>query len=151
MPTDVRFIKISDDCYRPASTYDRTELRHVLIGDEVDATVFGGKKPHKRRLYWSICQLLAEASDLGDKDSVSDHLLRATKRVKGVHYQDGVADFVPLSIKEMDDLKFASFFEEAERYILTELFAGLKTAHYRIEVARRLGVDWKERAAEDAA
>lgn len=151
MPAEVRFVKINDDCYRPASPYDRNALRHVLRGDQVDVAVSAKKKSHRLRLYFSVCQLLAEASDLGDKDSVSDHLLRATKRVREVHYRDGAAQFVPLSVAEMDDLKFAAFFEDAERYIFAELFQGLKTADFRMEVARRLGVTWKESRQSDEA
>jgi hypothetical protein len=126
---------------RPFDQAARDILAKYKLGDLVAVDVVKPRCIGHHRLYWALCQLVAENMD-GDfsAEVVSDVLKIRSGHVTMVRTRKGGV-FIPKSISfaAMDQLAFSEFFDRALRVVVSDILPGIDSATLRAEVESIVG------------
>lgn len=125
---------------RPLDAAAATILAKYKLGDMVAVDVVKPRCIGHHRLYWSLCQKVAENMP-GDFDAevVSDVIKVRTGHVTCVRTKAGEM-FLPKSISfaAMDQLAFNDFFDRAIRVVVSDILPGVNSDDLRAEVENML-------------
>lgn len=98
----------------PTTQDGRDAVNAIEEGHEVMAAITPARNVRQFRMYWTACQIVAEATDT-TKDSVSDWLLLKLNYCDPIFYPDGSMRIVTKSIawENMPPDEFETFFNAA--------------------------------------
>jgi len=120
----------------PHNQAARDILAKYRIDDLVTAEVVKPRNLGNHRLYWALCQKVAENMD-GDYDAevISDVLKIRTGHVTVVKTAKGEC-FIPKSISfsALDQIAFAAFFDKVVRVVCTDVLPGVNSDDLRAEI-----------------
>lgn len=126
---------------RPVNSIAEDKLKKLKLGDVVAVDVRKPRCLSHHRLYWALCQLVAENMDGHyDAEVVSDVIKIRAGHVLPVKTAKGEV-FLPKSISfaAMDQLQFNEFFDRALRVVVSDILPGLDSDTLRAEVESILG------------
>lgn len=125
---------------KPLDQAARDLMAKYKLGDMVTADVVKPRCLGHHRLYWSLCQMVAENMD-GDYSAevVSDVIKLRAGHVTVVRTQKGEV-FLPKSISfaAMDQIAFNQFFDRAIKVVVADILPGVSSDALRAEVESML-------------
>jgi hypothetical protein len=129
---------------QPTDDMGREALRGIKVGEHVAVEVTRPRNIRHHRLYWQLCQSIAEA--VGAKaESVSDVIKVRTGHVTVVKTASGLMEFPrSISFAKMDQAGFSAFFDDACRVVCSEFIPHMKPSELRNDILRMTGVPVEE-------
>lgn len=126
---------------RPVNSIAADKLAKLKLGDVVAVDVRKLRCLGHHRLYWALCQVVAENMD-GDYSAevVSDVIKLRAGHVTAVRTRTGEV-FLPKSISfsAMDQLSFNEFFDRAIKVVVADIIPGVNSDTLRAEVESIIG------------
>jgi Protein of unknown function (DUF1367) len=131
----------------PADDADREAMRGIKIGSVVEVEVKQPRNLKLMRLYWKLCQTIAESVG-AQAEAVSDVVKVRTGHVTVVKTASGLMEFPrSISFAQLDQQSFSKFFDEACFVVCAEFAPNLKPSALRDEILRMSGVPVESEAA----
>ena len=126
---------------RPVNSIASDKMAKLKLGDVVAIDVRKPRCLGHHRLYWALCQVVAENMD-GDYSAevVSDVIKLRTGHVTVVKTRKGEV-FLPKSISfaALDQVAFNEFFDRAIKVVVADIIPGINSDALRQEVEQIIG------------
>jgi hypothetical protein len=121
-------------------------LRGVKIGHHVAVEVSRPRNLNHHRLYWALCNKIANALDV-EAENISDVLKLRTGHFTTVTTRSGPVHLPrSISFASMDQTAFKSFFDRCCRVISTEWLPHVRAEQLQTEVLEMMGITWEQAA-----